>query len=101
LSAGSTKQESLPDLESTLFIRALQTTEGKLTIANIAEWGSVSTKQARRLQANWAVQGWLAKDAAKDNSFCLTEKARNLLPDGANRQTRQTGQTGTNPSQTV
>lgn len=96
LSAGS----SLPDLERTLFTRAIETAEGKLTLTSISEWGSVSTKQARRLQANWAVQGWLAKDGAKDNSFCLTEKARNLLPEGANRQTRQTGQTGTNHGQT-
>jgi S-DNA-T family DNA segregation ATPase FtsK/SpoIIIE len=97
LDAGSSAKEELPELERKLFARALESADGKLTLANIAEWGGVSQKQARRLQANWAVQGWIAKDAIRDNSFCLTPKAQDEV---ANQQTRQTGQTGTNRSQT-
>lgn len=85
---------SIPDFERGLFTRALQETEGKLTLATISEWGGVSIKQARHLQAQWAVRGWIAKDSNRDNAFCVTAKTQEIT---ANRQTGQTGQTQTNP----
>jgi hypothetical protein len=94
LSAGSSNQETLPELERNLFSRAMKTADGKLTLGNIAEWGGVSQHQARKLQTTWAVHGWIAKDATRDNSFCITAKTRDLL---SNRQTTQTAQTNTNP----
>lgn len=84
----------LPELERKLFTFAIEKTNGKVTLANIAEWGGVSPKKARRMQSEWAVRGWIAKDRNRDNSFCITTKTCDLL---ANRQTSQTGQTGTTP----
>jgi hypothetical protein len=93
LAAGTSVVEPISDQERALFIRAMQKTEGKLTIANISEWGGVSSKQARRLQSQWAIRGWIAKDPKRDNSFCIMPKTQEIV---ANGQTRQTGQTGTN-----
>jgi S-DNA-T family DNA segregation ATPase FtsK/SpoIIIE len=97
LSAGSFNQETLPKLERNLFSRAIENADGKLTLANIAEWGDVSQHQARKLQSTWAVRGWISKDATRDNSFCVTEKTANLLGNASNRQTAQTSQTASNP----
>jgi hypothetical protein len=87
LSAGSSTQESLPEMERKLFSRAIEAADGKLTLANIAEWGGMTQHQARKLQSTWAVRGWISKDGNRDNSFCITEKTRDLT---ANRQTAQT-----------
>ena len=97
LSAGSSNQESLPEMERNLFSRAMETAGGKLTLGNIAEWGDVSQHQARKLQSTWAVRGWIFKDGSRDNSFCITAKTRDLL---SNRQTAQTASNRTNRSQT-
>lgn len=94
LSTSVSVLEPLSEKEKALFTRAIQETEGKLTLANISEWGGVSIKQARNLQAQWAVHGWIAKDANRDNAFCVTAKTQEIT---ANRQTGQTGQTQTNP----
>ena len=87
LSSGSTSQDCLSELERNLFLRALKSAEGKLTIGNIAEWGECSQHQARKLQTTWALRGWLSKDGNRDNSFCLTPKIQDLF---ANHQTTQT-----------
>ncbi len=87
LSSGSIIKDVLSDLERNLFTRALDSADGKLTLNNIAEWGSVSQHQARKLQSTWAVRGWIAKEGTRDNSFCITAKTRELL---SNRQTAQT-----------
>ncbi|GAB1472059.1 hypothetical protein MASR2M66_29370 [Chloroflexota bacterium] len=94
LNTGASLIEPLSEKEKALFTRALQETEGKLTLAIISEWGGVSIKQARHLQAQWAVRGWIAKDPNRDNAFCVTVKTQEIT---ANRQTGQTGQTQTNP----
>jgi hypothetical protein len=94
LAAGASMIEPISEQERTLFTRAIQETEGKLTIAQISEWGGVSSKQARNLQSQWAVRGWIAKDANRDNAFCVTAKTQEIV---ANRQTGQTGKTQTNP----
>jgi len=91
LDAGSSNQESLSEMERTLFARALDNADGKLTLANIAEWGGVTQHQARKLQAVWAARGWISKDSSRDNSFCITEKTRDLATN------RQTAQTNSNP----
>jgi hypothetical protein len=96
LSAGSSMKDELPELERNLFARALNETDGKITIANIAEWAMVSPHAARKLQATWAARGWISKDSTKDNSFCITAKTRALV---TNPQTAQTSQTNTNPKQ--
>lgn len=82
---------SIPDFERGLFLKAIESTDGKITLANISEWGGVSIKQARNLQAQWAVRGWIAKDANRDNAFCVTAKTQEITAN------RQTGQTQTNP----
>ncbi len=87
LSSGSVIKDSLSDLERNLFTRAVDSADGKLTLNNIVEWGSVSQHQARKLQSSWAVRGWIAKEGTRDNSFCITAKTRDLL---SNRQTAQT-----------
>jgi len=94
LDAGSSSQVLLSEMEKTLFARALESADGKLTLANIAEWGGVTQHQARKLQAVWATRGWISKDGSRDNSFCITEKTRDLA---TNRQTAQTAQTNSNP----
>ena len=97
LSAGSSTQDVLPELERNLFSRALESGDSKLTLNNIAEWGSVSQHQARKLQSIWAIRGWIAKEGNRDNSFCITAKTQALL---SNRQTAQTASNRTNRSQT-
>ena len=76
---------------------AIRYDSGKITFANIAEWGEVTQHQARKLQSTWAVRGWIAKDGNRDNSFCITAKTRDLV---SNRQTAQTATNLTNQSQT-
>jgi energy-coupling factor transporter ATP-binding protein EcfA2 len=93
LSAGSFNQEALPEFECNLFSRAIENADGKLTLANIVEWGDVSQHQARKLQSTWAARGWIAKDGNRDNSFCITAKTRDLA---SNRQTAQTASNLTN-----
>jgi hypothetical protein len=97
LSADSSNQESLPEMERNLFSCAIKNADGKLTLGNIAEWGGVTQHQARKLQSTWAVRGWISKDGSRDNSFCITAKTRDLV---ANRQTAQTTTNRTNRSQT-
>ena len=88
LSAGSgLLKDALTDLEKKLFSRSFETSNGRLTLVNIMAWGECSQNQARKLQSTWAIRGWLSKDGSQDNSFCLTEKVRDLL---ANPQTQQT-----------
>jgi hypothetical protein len=31
------------------------------------------------MQSTWAMRGWIAKDGDRDNSFCLTAKALQLV----------------------
>lgn len=97
ISAGSSDPEILPDFEQMIFKRALQGTDGKVTLASISEWGGVSPHAARKLQTQWAVRGWISKDPSRDNSFCITEKTRELA---ANPQTAQTGTNTKSLSQT-
>ena len=87
ISSGSTLHEALSELERNLFARAIESSQGKLSISRIIEWGGTSQYQARKLQEAWALRGWLSKESSQDNSFCLTSKARDLL---TNRQTQQT-----------
>jgi len=103
LPSGLQTLETLPALEAILFEKARVEAEGKLTLANIAEWGSVSQHQARKLQNTWALRGWVAKDARRDNSFCITPKTLEMLPKGedvANQQTPQTPSNRRKPAQT-
>jgi hypothetical protein len=88
---------ALSDLERSLFTRALAE-GGKLPAAKVQEWGRVSEWQARRLLETWALKGWLAKDANRDNAFCITTKAQALL---ANQQTPQSGSNHLEPPQTA
>ena len=97
LSTGSSTLDALPEFERSLFSRALESGDGKLTLNNIAEWGGVSQHQARKLQSTWAIRGWIAKECNRDNSFCITAKTQVLL---SNRQTTQTASNRTNRSQT-
>jgi hypothetical protein len=97
LSAGSSTQDALPELERNLFSRAMENGDGKLTLNNIAEWGGVSQHQARKLQSIWAIRGWIAKEGNRDNSFCITAKTQVLV---SNRHAAQTTSNLTNRSQT-
>jgi len=97
LAAGVSAQAALSEPEEKLFTRAWVESEGKLTILNIAEWGECSQHQARKLQAMWAIRGWIAKDGNRDNSFCLTAKVLNLV---TNPQTQQTASNRREPAQT-
>jgi len=87
IGSGNITHEALSELEQNLFRRAIESSQSKLSISRIAEWGGTSQYQARKLQETWALRGWLSKEGDKDNSFCLTAKARDLL---SNRQTQQT-----------
>ena len=98
ISAGASIGTALTEVEGKLFTRALAASEGKLTIQNIAEWGGCSQHQARKMQSTWAVRGWIAKDGNRDNSFCLTAKALELV---ANHQTQQTSTNRRHPAQTT
>jgi hypothetical protein len=69
---------TLTELERNLFSRAL-VEDGKLPASKVQEWGSVSLHQARKLLDEWALHGWVSKDASRDNSFCITPKMRDLL----------------------
>jgi len=88
LSSGTMIKETLSDLEQKLFKRALETSQGNLSLNRISEWGGISQRQARKLQETWALRGWLSKDASNSNSFYLTAKARELCANGQSVQTR-------------
>jgi hypothetical protein len=90
IGSGSITHEALSELEQNLFGRAIESSQSKLSISRIAEWGGTSQYQARKLQETWALRGWLSKEGDRDNSLCLTAKARDLLTN------LQTGQTPTN-----
>jgi len=87
LPAGGVTRETLTELEQTLFSRAMEISQGKLSISRIIEWAGTSQTQARKMQETWALRGWLSKEGSQDNSYCLTAKARDLA---TNRQTQQT-----------
>lgn len=74
---------ALNELERNLFTRALAE-GGRLPASAVQEWGQVSLHQARKFLDEWALRGWVSKEASKDNSFCITPKTRDLL---ANQQT--------------
>jgi hypothetical protein len=88
ISSGSMTHETLSELEQNLFSRAIETSQGNLSLNRITEWGGISQRQARKLQETWALRGWLSKDANNGNSFCLTAKARDLCTNGQTVQTR-------------
>ena len=81
---------SLSEIEKSLFTRALAG-NGKLPASKIQEWADVSEWQSRRLLEEWALRGWVAKDAGRDNAFCVTEKIRSLLVSASNHHSTQTG----------
>jgi hypothetical protein len=88
LPTGGLLNESLTELERDLFARAIESSQGNLSLHRITEWGDISQRQARKLQETWALRGWVAKDASNGNSFCLTSKARELCTNGQSVQTR-------------
>ncbi len=88
---------TLNDIERDLFTRAIAE-GGKLPASKVQEWGRISEWQARRLLETWALKGWLAKDANRNNAFCVTAKAEALL---SNHQTPQTVSNRLEPHQTV
>jgi hypothetical protein len=96
LSSGSMTGERLTDLEQSLFARAIESSQGRLSQSRIIEWGGTSQLQARKMQEAWALRGWLSKEGDQNNSFCLTAKARELLPKRNDLTNRQTQQTPTN-----
>jgi hypothetical protein len=104
LSSGTIIKDALSDFEQNLFSRAIESSQGNLSLNRISEWGRISQRQARKLQETWALRGWLLKDASNSNSFYLTAKARNLCANGQSVQTRSNQpspvQTASNQSQT-
>jgi len=104
LSSGTMNKDALSDFEQNLFSRAIESSQGNLSLNRISEWGRMSQRQARKLQETWALRGWLLKDASNSNSFYLTAKARNLCANGQSVQTRSNQpspvQTASNQSQT-
>jgi hypothetical protein len=89
---------ALSDIEISLFTRALAE-GGKLPAARVQEWANVSEWGARRRLEDWALKGWVAKDASRDNAFCLTERIEKLLLSLSNHQPAQSGSSPLEPSQ--
>ncbi len=97
LAQGQNLLPAISEKELHLFTRALAE-GGKLPAARVQEWGGISEWQARRILEHWALKGWLAKDAHRDNAFCITPKMEVLL---ANHQSAQSGSNPLKPTQTV
>ncbi len=81
--------DSFTASERALVSRALDETEGRMSIPVLIAWG-MSAKRARNLLKAWELRGWVAKDAQRQNARYLTPKLRDLWANG------QAGQTGAN-----
>jgi predicted transcriptional regulator len=86
----------MDELTAAILTSALKVS-GRVTLANIMQWGGLGQRQARELQEHLAVQGWIRKDAQQANAYCLTPKTQEIL---TNRLTRQTPTNPKNPAQT-
>ncbi|MBN2005206.1 MAG: hypothetical protein JXA21_17745 [Anaerolineae bacterium] len=74
--------------------RALEETEGRLSIPGLVAWG-LSEWHSRKLLREWELRGWVRKDPYRDNAHYLTAKLRGLLIN------HRTPQTTTNPSNRI
>ena len=98
----------IQDHEMQLIKRAINDTEGRMTISILTGWG-MSEPAARELTARYDANGWLEKDPNKSNARFVTESLRTLVAKFApNHQTVQTHQdsldfhqTGSEPVQTA
>jgi len=71
--------------------------DGRVTLVNLMQWGGLGQRQAREMQEQLAVRGWIRKDPQQNNAYCITPKTAEIL---ANRLTRQTRTNLTNGLQT-
>jgi hypothetical protein len=98
----------IPDHELQLIKRAINTTEGRMTISILTGWG-MSEPSARELTTRYDANGWLEKDPNKGNARFVTQSLKALLekfaPNHQTVQTHQTSldchQTGSEPLQTA
>jgi hypothetical protein len=98
----------IPDHELQLIQRAINATEGRMTISILTGWG-MSEPSARELTTRYDANGWLEKDTNKGNARFVTESLKALVAKFApNHQTVQTHQTpldihqtGSEPLQTT
>lgn len=86
LSQSVTSPAPIVEQEAALVDRAMQETDGKMTIDLLMGWG-MGQREARRLVETWELRGWLVQDAKRGNARFVTQKLANLV---TNRQTRQT-----------
>ena len=88
---------SVSDQERQWFTRAIDETQGRLSIPILTTWG-VREHAARELLEKWEQRGWVLRDPQRDNARYLTSKLMGILS-LANRDTsnRQTGPTVSKP----
>ena len=80
--------------EQALVNRALEETEGRLSISFLLQWG-MTEWQARRLLKEWELRGWVQKNHLRHNARYVTEKMRQML------SSPQTSQTTSSPSNSL
>ncbi len=78
--------------ETQWFSRAIEETNGRLSIPILTSWG-VRERAARELLDVWEKRGWVLRDPQRDNARYITPKLKEILSlnhgDMSNRPTRQ------------
>jgi len=62
-----------------LFERAIAENGAQLTRERVMTWTGVSEWQVRRWMDSWALRGWIAKDAMRNNAYTVTPETRHAL----------------------
>lgn len=68
---------TLTDEERRFVLRALNETDGRMTLADLIAWGA-APRQARRIGESWERRGWLAQDPNRKNARFVTDILRQL-----------------------
>lgn len=76
----------LPEEEAEIVRRAIQETEGRMSIPLLKEWG-MEEREARTMVEEYELRGWLEKDPLQKNARFVTAKLALLV---SNCQTGQT-----------
>ena len=79
LSESDSVKPAFTDQERSLFERAIAENGAQLTRERVMTWTGVSEWQVRRWMDSWALRGWIAKDAMRNNAYTVTPETRHAL----------------------
>lgn len=94
----------LPEEEMLLVKRAIEETEGKMSIPLLVKWG-LREREARRIVETYEARGWLEQDTMQGNARVVTSKLADLVSSCQTCQTlsspQMERQTAIKPCQTL